>query len=84
VDASIDQFGGEEEERLRHLEAEPLGGRKVDGKIECGWSLDRQVGRLGTFQNSYDVVHGRFIHTSLIGAVTHEGAAPDPENTRAH
>jgi hypothetical protein len=46
------------EERLRHSEAEYLGGRQIDDEVEFGRLLDRNVGRFGTAQNFVDKVAG--------------------------
>jgi hypothetical protein len=44
---SLDHLVGKGEELVRHGEAERLCGGQVDDKIELGWLLDRNVGRLG-------------------------------------
>src|SRR5205823_7276669 len=45
-DASLDDLVGAGEERLRHGQAQRLGGLQVDDQLELGRLLYRQVGRL--------------------------------------
>src|SRR5262245_46753727 len=52
---SIDQFISAAEQRLRHDEAERLGGREVDYKLILGRRLHRQVGRLLALEDAIDI-----------------------------
>ena len=45
-DASLDHLVRSHQDRLRHGEAERLGGLQVDNQLKFGWLLNRQVGRL--------------------------------------
>src|SRR5262249_2154752 len=51
----LDQFVGANEERLRHVEAECLGGLQIDGKLKCHRLLNRKVPRCGPFQNLVNI-----------------------------
>src|SRR5262245_44580240 len=52
---SIDQFISAAEQRLRHDEAERLGGREVDYKLILGRRLHWQVGRLLALEDAIDI-----------------------------
>jgi hypothetical protein len=52
----LDHLVGGNQQRRRHDQAECPGGVEVDGEIEPGGLHDRQIGRLGAFENSPDVV----------------------------
>src|SRR4051794_27631817 len=52
---SFDHLVGAEQERLRHGEAEGLGGLEVDRKLELDRLLDGEVGRLGALQDAVDI-----------------------------
>jgi hypothetical protein len=51
---SFDNFVGAGEQRRWHGEAECLGRLEVRHQFEVDWLLDRQVGRLCTFENLVD------------------------------
>src|SRR5271166_2142496 len=56
--ASFNHLGGARQDRGRNREAERLSGREIDDQIEDGRLLNRQIGRLGTFQDSSRVTAG--------------------------
>jgi len=47
----LNHLVGKRQQLVWNLEAERLGGFKVDDQFEPGRFLDRQIGRLGAFQN---------------------------------
>src|SRR5271165_3289081 len=49
--ASFDDLVGAGEDRLRHGQAERLGGLQIDDQLEGGRLLDRQIGGLGALEN---------------------------------
>src|SRR5438477_7705077 len=55
---SLDHLVGAQQQGFGDREAKRLGGGEVDDKIEFGWLLDRDAGRLGPAQNLVDVVGG--------------------------
>src|SRR5215469_17617673 len=58
----------------RDGEAESAGGLQVDGKIELGGLNDRQIGRLGTVEDSPCIVTNLTIRARNVGAVAHQAA----------
>src|ERR1700732_2720391 len=48
---SFDDLVGAGEDRLRHGEAERLGGLEIDHQLEGGRLLHRQIGRLGAVED---------------------------------
>src|SRR5216683_2561471 len=54
----LDDLVGAGEDRWRDGEAESLGGREIDDQLECRRLLDRQISRLGTFEDSPRVTAG--------------------------
>src|SRR4051794_2239196 len=55
---SFDHLVGAGEQRRWHIEAKCLGGRQIDGEIELGRLLDRNIAGLRTAQNLIDHVRG--------------------------
>jgi len=53
---SFDQFSCLYEELVRYRDAKGFCGLEIDHQIELGRLLDRQIGRLGAFENFIDVV----------------------------
>jgi hypothetical protein len=52
---SFDHLVGEQQHGLRNVQPERLGGLEVDYEFELGRLLNRQIARVGTFQNAIDV-----------------------------
>ena len=52
---SFDHLVREREQRRRHLEAERSSRSDIDGQLEFGWCLCRQITRIGTFQDAIDI-----------------------------
>ena len=55
--ALFDYLVGAGEERRWHSNAKRIGGFHIDDQLETSWLLDRQIGRLGAFEDFVDV-HG--------------------------
>src|SRR5262245_9996166 len=52
---SFDHLVGASENRIRHGQAEGLGGFKIDDELEPGRQLNRQLARLGTIEDAIDI-----------------------------
>ena len=68
----LDHLVGERLDRVGHLDAERLGGRKIDHEIEPGRLLDREVGRLRPAQNLVDIVGGAAEQVRKVGSIGHQ------------
>src|SRR5712671_4775867 len=66
---SFDQFSCLYEELVRYRDAKGFCGLEIDHQIELGRLLDRQIGRLGAFENFIDVVACTAEQIGYIGAV---------------
>jgi hypothetical protein len=67
-----------ESKRFRwNFEAERLGGRKIDDKIEFGRLLDRDISRLRTTENLVNVVARTPPHVRKVWSVGHQDARFD-------
>src|SRR5262249_32606308 len=51
----FDHLVGAGENRIRHGQAEGLGGLEIDDELEPGRQLDRQLARLGTIEDAIDI-----------------------------
>ena len=52
---SFEYFAGAEQDRLGNCNAQSFGGLEIDHQLEVGRLLDRQLGRLGSFENLINV-----------------------------
>ena len=77
--ASLDDLVGEVENRGRDRQADRLGGRQVDDKSESCRLLDRQVGRLGAFQDLGDIAHRELRVLDEVRPIAEQGATCDSE-----
>jgi len=59
---------------FRNSKAKSFGGLEVNGKLEQGWLLDRQIPRLLTPQNSGNVLCGTTPERGKVRAVAEETA----------
>src|SRR5438477_3757102 len=71
---SFDHFVSELLQIGRHVEAEHLGGRQIDGELEFRRLLDRQVARPLAFENSPGVDAGLAIAVGDADPVAHQAA----------
>src|SRR6516165_11648421 len=76
---SCDHFVGDGEYRWRHSKAERLGGFLVDDQFELGWGLNRQVSRVGPFEDAIDIA-GRTLEQFARGRTS---APPRPRAERS-
>jgi hypothetical protein len=51
----FDHLVGPGEQRLRHIEAERLGGLEVDGRFKFRRLLNGKIGRFGSLQDAIDI-----------------------------
>jgi hypothetical protein len=58
---SLDHLVGEQLHRIGHGETECIGGLQVDHQLELCRLHDRQIGRLGAFEDAADVAAGLVI-----------------------
>src|SRR5262249_44790499 len=54
-DASFDHLVGDGDQFVWNLEAERLGGLKVDGQFELRWLLNGKISRLGSLEDAIDI-----------------------------
>src|SRR6516162_10934973 len=71
---SFDHLVGAQQERLRNGQAECLGGREIDDKLESGWLLDRNITGLCATQNLVDQLGRAPELIRVVWAVGHETA----------
>src|SRR5262245_65692840 len=68
----LDHLVGELEHALLNGEAHLAGNRLVDDQLEAGRVHDRQIGRLGAFQDAIDVIRDGRVQFVLRDTVTRE------------
>src|SRR4030095_854433 len=83
-DASFNHLVGAGQQSRRHLDAERLSSPEVDGKLEFGRLLNRQVSRLGAFQDAIDIERRLAKLTGRIDAVTQTPVPSRHTSGRAH
>ena len=74
---SFDDFVGERQQLVRDAEAKRLGGLHIDHEFEPNGLLDRQIGRLGAFEDLAGVDTDLAIAIADADAVAHEPAGSD-------
>ena len=72
----FDHLVGARKQRRRHVEAERLRGLEVDRKLELGWLLDWQVGRLLAAQDTINVGGRLPVLIGQINAIGYKGHRP--------
>ena len=77
---SIDQFISAAEQRLRHGEAERLGGREVDHQFVLGRRLHWKVTRLLALEDAIDIASRPAELVEVIGTVGDEATAAPPSS----
>src|SRR5438874_9405279 len=70
----FDHLDGLLEQRGRHGEAERLGRLHIDDQLEFGRLLNRQIGRLGAFENLIDVAACTAEQIGYVGTVYDQSA----------
>src|SRR5215467_7890883 len=75
--SSLDHLIRPCQQRGRDRETESFGGLEVDDELELGGLLDRQVGRLGTFQDLVHVQSSTLVQIVKLRAVGHEASNLD-------
>src|SRR5262245_58890079 len=74
---SLDHLVGAGYQRWRHLEAERSRSLKIDNEFELGGLHDRQVGRLGAFEDWTGIDADLTPHVRNIGPIAHQPAGFD-------
>ena len=72
----FDHLVGAGEQGWWNGEAERLRSLEIDDQLEFGWLLDRQVARLGAFQNFIHIRRGKAVTVNYSWAVADQGPAP--------
>src|SRR5205823_2493706 len=74
---SFDHLVGAGEKGLRHRQAERLRGLNVDDQLELGRLLDRQIGRLGAFEDLAGVSAQLAPYADETSAIANQAAGLD-------
>src|SRR5215475_2672566 len=82
----FDHLVGAGENRIRHGQAEGLGGLEIDDELEPGRQLDRQLARLGTIEDAIDIGGGTPVAVGEVLAVADQSSGlyvlPEREDRR--
>src|SRR5262245_54065165 len=76
--ASFDHLVGAQQERLGDRQAQRLGGRQINGEVELGRLLDRDVARLRTTQNFIDITSSAPEKVQKVRSIGHQTSRFDP------
>src|SRR5882672_6774277 len=74
---SLDHLVGLFDQRRRNLDTERLGRLQVDHEFKLGCSLNRQVRRLLTFEDTIDIGRGAPVSVGSVYAIGHKAAISD-------
>jgi hypothetical protein len=74
ITASLDDLVSAGEEHRRERQAERLRGLQIDDQLEFGRPLDRQICRLGAFEDLVDIGRDALLRVVQIGSVAHQTA----------
>jgi transposase len=80
----FDHFFGSYKQSLGHSDAQRLGGRDVNYKIELTWLLDRDVRRLRSAQYLVDKIGGTPKQLFSIWSIIDQSPSPDRVSERGH
>ena len=67
----LDDLVGKRDQRRGKFDAKQLGGLEIDDELEIGGSLNRQIGRFGTFQYLVYVAGSSSIQVRIVWPVGH-------------
>src|SRR5262249_48132652 len=70
----FDQFVGANEKCQRHFNPKRLGGLEIYKQLDSSGQLDREISRLGAFENLFDVERSPLVHLEIVRAVCNQRA----------
>src|SRR5438132_7944920 len=79
---SFDHLVGSSKKRVRHGQAKRLGGLDVDGQLELGRLLDREVGGLLALEVAIDIGCGAAEQIGSLNSVGAQASAADELRNR--